>query len=73
MTYRLDPRRKAALRWETLLNKGHRFALCQRNDDGSTGTIKMSARHESALRPFANWQPGLILVRVESELENITG
>ena len=71
MTYRLDPIRKRRQRWEALQNKGHRFALCLINADGSTGTIQMSARHESMLRPFANWRPGLKLVEVESELAAI--
>ncbi|HCL6023501.1 hypothetical protein [Citrobacter freundii] len=68
MTYRISPRIKARQRWEALLNKGHRFALCLTQPDGGAGEVVMSARHAPTLQPFIKFRAGLMLVDVAKQL-----
>lgn len=72
MTYRLDPKRAARAPWERLLNNGHHFALCRRKADGTPGAVTMSARYAYTLKPFANWQPDLILIDVQQYIASLS-
>lgn len=65
MTYRQDPKRKAAAKWHTLLNNGLHFAAVD-----STGRVIATGatRYSSTLTAAMRYRPGLTLIRIDDQI-----
>lgn len=65
MTYRTDPRRKAAARWHALLNNGMHYAAV---DD--TGRVHATGNtiNAPALRAMMRHRPMLKIIRIDDQI-----
>lgn len=67
MVYRMDPVRAARKRLDTLLTKGHFYALVDKRDR----KVVMSANNERPLRMFSHFRTDLELVKVKDMLDEL--
>lgn len=64
MTYRLDPRRKAAQQWHKLLNQGQAVAVVL------NGAVIAAGRseHDPHIRVMMTVHPSAVLIKVSEQL-----
>lgn len=72
MGYRVDPRIKARVRWNKVLDNGHHYALCMVGSDGAVGVILASARHRWEIERLGRFRPWLLVVNVDEMLANLS-
>lgn len=65
MTYKTDPRRKAAARWHALLNNGIHYVL---QDSNGKTHAQGASQHAPAITQGRRLRPDLILIRVDDQI-----
>lgn len=64
MTYRVDPKAKAAKPWHELLNNGFHFALCH----PQTGAVIEKARYANELSYAHRLRPFLKMISIDEQI-----